>query len=279
MLKAETLPGQEHLLSQLFINDDSGLFDMLQHDLAIKREVVIQFPSYLFGPSGVAASNAEIGVAVMWTSKPSNQRGIFIGDSFRLGTVERTFTVNGVFPKGTIRDRFQLTTALYLKHPGTPAHNEKHLARVPGFLLGNLGDTTIHLKGSGSIFPIFTYKEDGPLWRVECNWSDPRSDAFDDENVRIILNESHPDYRFVGSGDTGKLTPLMKEIIATALHIIIKRTKDEVPLEDIMDQTNVEEGSVCLAVRYFIETFNLDVSTDENLAYSLRTHLDRKSGG
>src|SRR5690606_40879243 len=57
---------------------------------------------------------------------------------------------------------------------------------------------------------LFSLKENGPLWRVECNWSDPRLDPFDDENFRIILNENHPDYKLTGSGDKVGLSPLMR---------------------------------------------------------------------
>lgn len=278
-LKTETLPGQDHLLSQLFLKDENEVFDSAQHDLFISKEVVLPNPAYLFGPSGVAASNAEIGIGMMWTSKPSNQRGIFPGESFGADSGRQSFFITGKLRKGLIRDRFQLAVILYLKNPGTPNDDEKHLAQKSGIIFGSFGETTIHLKGTGSIFPIFTHQEDGPLWRVECNWMDPRTDAFDDENVRIIINEKHQDYKLVDSGDQTAPGPMMKEIIASALHIIIMKTLSEVSLEELERSNEFEEGSICMAVRYFRETFDLDFSSPENLAYTLRRYLDRKLGG
>jgi hypothetical protein len=275
-LSVEPLPGQEHLSSQMFIKDDAGYFNVNEYDLKICREIIIQFPSYLFGFSGVAAQNAEIGTALMWSSKPSNQRGIFEGESFKFDSSSQKLVIQGEFPRGLIKDRIQLKTILYLKSPGTPSLGEEHLARVPGFLLGNFGEVTIHLRGSGSLFPIFTLKEKGPLWRLECNWQDPRSDAFDDESVRIIINEGHPDYKYLELGNSEQLSPLMREIVASSLQMIIKKVIDETSLSEVLDSTDFASGSLCMAVQYFIRTFNLDMSSDENLAYSLRLYLDRR---
>jgi hypothetical protein len=278
-LFAESITGKEHIQTQFLLRDDLNVWNSEIHNLRFKREIVIQNPAHLFGVSGIAGQSAEIGVAVVWASKPSSQRGIFVGESFDIHTTKREFTVSGEFPAGLLRERFQLTTILYLKKQGTFNEEERHLAQKPGVLLGDLGTTIFHLSGKGSIFPIFSYKENGPLWRVECNWGDPRTDPFDDENVRIILNENHPDYRFLESTDRKKLSPLMKEIIASAIQIIIEKAASEVPLQDIMEGTDVERGSVCMAIQYFIQTFELDTSSSENLAFSLRTYLDRKMGG
>jgi hypothetical protein len=279
-LTTESVSGQEHLQTSLFLKDGLETWSSATHNLRIKKTITLQNPSLLFGPTGVAGKDSEIGVAVMWASKQANQRGIFRGDSIRFDTVQREFTVMGEIPKGVLRDRFHLNTVLYLKETGTIQAEERHLAQKSGIILGYLGkEITIHLKGNGSIFPIFSLKEDGPLWRVECNWDDVRSDSFDDENIRIILNENHPNYSLIESADRKQISPLMREIIASAIQIIIEKAKTEVSLHEIVEGRDIERGSVGMAIQYFIQAFNLDISSPESIAYSLRAQLDRKTGG
>ena len=51
---------------------------------------------------------------------------------------------------------------------------EMHLAQYPGTILGDLDRFKIVIDGRGSMFPILEIREPSqPLWRVECNWSDP----------------------------------------------------------------------------------------------------------
>lgn len=278
-LKAEPVAGQEHIQSQLHLTDEEDEWDSRTYNLRVKRTIIIRNPMPLFGPNGVAGSNAEIGVAVIWASKPSKQRGVFTGDSFTRTNFKTEYTVAGEFPKGILRDRLTLKTILYLKNPGITLNSENHLNQTPGAVLGELGETTIYLSGIGSVFPIFIQKESGPLWRVECKWGDPRTDEFDDENIRIILNESHSDYKLIDPGNKKSLSPLLKEIIASAVSIIIERVKETVSVGDILASKDIEEGSICMAVRYFIETFSLDTSSPESLAYSMRAYLDQKIGG
>lgn len=279
-LTSEPVSGQEHLQTSFFLKDESETWSSATHNLLIKKTITLQNPSLLFGPMGVAGKEAEIGVAVMWASKQANQRGILRGESFRFDTVKREFTVTGEISKGVLRDRFHINTVLYLKEVGNIREGERHLSQTSGIILGYLGkEVTIHLKGNGSIFPIFSLKEEGPLWRVECNWDDIRSDSFDDENIRIILNENHPSYSLIESTDRKQVSPLMKEIIASAIQIIIEKAKTEVSLQEIVEGREIERGSVGMAIQYFIQAFNLDIRSPESIAYSLRAHLDQKTGG
>jgi len=278
-LITEAVVGQEHIQSKLTIKDELEIWNYNSHNLILNRRIMIHNLSLLFGTEGVAGQQAEIGTAVMWSSKHSSQRGIFIGESFKISSVKRQFIITGEFPKGTLRDRFELKTILYIKKPGVLSEREGHLAHKAGFILGDMDETVIHLKGSGSIFPIFTVNEDGPLWRVECNWDDPRSDSFDDEYVRILINENHPDFKFIKAADKKRLSPLMKEIIASSIQIIMGRVQSQVDLQDIIEGKDVESGSVCMAIQYFIQTFDLNASSPEDLAYSMRNYLDQKTGG
>ena len=102
-----------------------------------------------------------------------------------------------------------------------------HLAQYPGTILGDLDRFKIVIDGRGSMFPILEIREPSqPLWRVECNWSDPLVDAFDTDSVVIYLNASHPGYKELVQGDL-KESYLLKEVTASALHVIIHRLEHE----------------------------------------------------
>lgn len=278
-LVTESITGQEHVQSRLHLKDESDIWNSETHNLHFLREVFIANPSHLFGPKGIAGTNAEIGIAVMWASRQSSQRGVFTGDSIRLNSDKNVFAIRGEFSPGVLRDSFTLSTILYLKSTGLLQDDERHLASVAGTSLGELGVTTFHLAGNGSFFPIFTLREDGPLWRVECNWEDSRTDFFDEDSVKIILNEKHADFKHTVSPDGEGFTPLMKEIVSSAIQIIIENVLKDVSFQDVMSGKGIDRGSVCSAVRYFIDTFDLDTSSKENLSYTLRKFLDRKVGG
>jgi hypothetical protein len=229
----------------------------------------------LFGRDGIAPKNATIGIAVKWMSKPSRQRGVFAGDSISIGDGKTEFAVQGELPPGTLRDHVVLSTVLYLKSRGKPDPGESHLANEPGMELGSLDTIVFHLTGEGSFFPVLTTKDDGPLWRVECLWDDPRSDPFDEYSFRIVLNENHPDYRLVNSPDGRTITPLLKEICLSAVQILIENVIEQVPVEEIRGEKDYDRGSVCDAVRYFIDTFDLDTGKRESLAFTLRDSVFR----
>jgi hypothetical protein len=277
LLIAESIAGQEHQFAQLYLKDHSGAWNPEEFNLAFTRNIYIPHLTWLFGKDGVAGENAEIGTAVIWASKQSNQRGVFVGESFTAYSEKNFFEVCGEFPAGILRDRVHLQTILYLKSAGQSGEAEQHFAKKPGTILGHLSETVIHFNGNASLFPIFTMAENGPLWRAECNWGDPRIDPFDEEYVRIVINESHKDYKYIAESDQG-LSPLMREIVASALQIIIEKVLEEVPLNDL-DGSETEPGSICIAVNYFIRTFSLDVSSKEMLAIGIRRHLDRIAGG
>ena len=279
-LVAKPLQGFENNHTRLYISDESGEWDPNQFNFKFERTLLISNPYYLFGEQGIAVRDAELGIAVKWTSKPSKQRGVFIGSSISLEKSEKDVlvSINGEFSPGTLREHFDLTTILYLKKPGNPNHAEKHLANIAGIELGVLDSFTYYLSGQGSFFPVFSIQDAGPLWRAECNWQDPRVDPFDDTSFRILLNENHPHYKHIHSASGNSVTPLLKEIVFFAIQILIENVLKDVPYDEVINGTNADSGSICQAVKYFIDTFDLETSTKEGLAFTLRKNMDDKFG-
>lgn len=277
-ITAGPLLGMENVLNRMSLADESGEWDPERHNLRFKRTIVIPNVRILFGRDGVAPEKAQIGIAVRWTSKPSRQRGVFAGDGFTISSEQTVFSIQGEFPPGILRDHFELSTILYLKASGAVQEDERHLANVPGVEIGVLDSVTFFLSGVGSVLPIFTTKDNGPLWKVERYWEDPRTDPFDETSFRILLNENHPDYRHLYT-DGLNPSPLMKELFLSALQILIEDVLDQVPSHELIAGRDADEDSMCAAVKYMIETFDLAVSSKEVLAFSLRDKIYDKIGG
>lgn len=277
-ISAKPLHGMEHVLTRLNLSDETGEWDPEKHNLRFKRTIVIPNSRILFGRHGIAPENAEIGIAVRWTSKPSRQRGVFVCEGLTASCNKTHFSIQGEFPPGILRGHFELSTMLYLKKTGTLHDGEHHLANSPGIELGVLDSMSFYLSGEGSIVPIFTVKDNGPLWRVECYWEDPRTDPFDESSFKILLNENHPDYKHL-LPDGQRLSPLMREIFLSAIQIVLENVFDQVSRSEVISGMDADEGSLCMAAKYMIDTFQLDTGSRERLARSLRENLYDKIGG
>lgn len=276
-LMTEILDSQVRVDS-LKVFDDRGLWTAAEYNLCLKRTFVLNNPFFLFGENGLAPKDAKIGLAVMWTSKSSNQRGTLLIDEFQLEPGKALdFTVDYSFASGLLKNSIKLQTIIYLKEPGTKQSNENHLANTSGIILGVLDETVVILDGNGSVFPIVEVKEPSKsLWWVECDWTDPLYDRFEEENVKIYLNISHPHHSFLNLEEEEMKSPLLTEIIANALQIIIYRAKESNYWDEIIKGKDFEPGSVAEAVYYFVNTFSLDVYSQENLAVSIRNYFDNR---
>ena len=145
-------------------------------------------------------------------------------------------------------------------------------------ILGELeGKFVIRLDGVGSVFPVYEIHEPGqPLWYVKCDWDDPTYDLFSD-CVAININTAHKNYKYLDKTKRTFDEQLLKEIMASALGVIITKLKEQ---ENYWDVTTIGEdlqsGSVSEAINYFINTLEWDVSGPESLSLSIRKFFDQR---
>jgi len=258
----------------ILVSDERNEWAPETHDLCIRRKVSIYNPNFLFGPNGLAGQSAELGLAMLWTSKSSNQRGVYEIGSVRNIPGPLVYSFSYAFPPGSLRGRVQLQIILYLRTPGDINDFERHLANETGTVLGTLDNFTIVLEGSGSVFPIVEVPEPlQPLWWVRCDWVDPQVDAFEVDNVRICLNSAHPEFKLLKENDN---TVLLREIIASAMQLIVEKVKESGNWDEIIIGKNCENGSIAEAVHYFVSAFGWDTSSPERLAATIRKDLESR---
>ena len=91
------------------------------------------------------------------------------------------------------------------------------------------------------------------------------------------MNKAHSNYKYIdGTKKKSFNIALLKEIMASALTIIIlKLHSDEDAWADTVNGKG-NLGSVSEAVYYFISTLEWDISKPENLSMSIRQFLDQR---
>lgn len=263
----------------LSVEDPEGLWHPEKYNLIVSGDIRLT-PSLLFGKNGISGQNDELGLAVIWTAKEANVRGAGLIGSFNKTADTLSFQTEIKFKPDMIRGIVTLRTVLYLKSVGTRKHDERYFASAPGTILGTMDETRLIIDGNGSVFPVVQIsKPDGPLWWTECNWTDASEDLFEEDNFCLYLNTAHPDYlSLTGNGNVVQ-SPLLNEIIASAVQILVTEVMSEADTaQNIRDGKNIAEGSVAAVVKYMIDVFGWDVnnSTPETLAADIRTSLDRK---
>lgn len=263
--------------SKHIIKDEQGIWDPDNYNLCLKRRYSLRTYQCLFGESGIACNNAVIGMALIWTSQDSKQRGVIEIGEIKKSNLDLSFSMNYEFPPAQLRGTVDFSTVLYIKKEGTPGWDEDHLANKYGCILGEIDKYSITLDGKGSVFPIYEVNEPGqPLWYVKCDWDDPTYDLFS-EAVQINLNVAHKNYKYLDKTKRTYDDQLLKEVIASALSIVILKLHDqEVYWDNTINGTGIQSGSVSEAVNYFVNTLEWDVSSPELISLSIRKFFDQR---
>lgn len=256
------------------------------HDLLITKKCSLAQAYCLFGIGGIVPSTAEVGVALKWISTKSDVCGIIpFGVINKLDSAIE-FTASAVLAKGLIKGSLKLQTFLYLKDPGKQFSNETYLARQPGTVLGILDQYEIFIDGNGSLFPIMEVNKPGePLWKVFFNDScDPLHDKFDNDNVEIQLNKAHPSYENLRVETSISETPLLLEVLSSALFVIFVAAKEAIDQDwdKVMNGEAGEDydtGSIADAVHHFVTKLGWNIDTPTKLAASIKEYFENIKQG
>ena len=260
------------------IVDDEGIWSPDDYNLCIRRRYSIRTYQCLFGQDGIACSNAKLGIALMWMSSDSKQRGVIPIGNIEKSSKDLELILNYEFEKAQLRGAVEFLTIIYLKEAGTPLWGEEHLANQYGCILGELENKfIIMLDGVGSVFPIYETAEPAqPLWYVKCDWDEPTYDLFSD-SVSININTAHKNYKYLDKTKRTFDEQLLKEIMASAIGTIITKLKEQENYWDVTTTgVGLQSGSVSEAIYYFISTLEWDVSSPETMSLSIRKFFDQR---
>ena len=275
----------EGLFKKLYtIYDSNGIWNFNDYDLFLKRTIKIEDPSSLYyndnsanNKNAIACHDATLGIAIIWTSKDSNQKEVIPVEEIQSFDIGKEITAEFKIPKRSVRGVLSFYTIIYIKNSGHPTSTEFIYANTPGINLGTIDEFNLAVDGNGSSFPIYEVEKKGyPLWYVECFWKDATIDDFS-QYVAIYLNTAHPKYVNINIKDKNNFSSqLFIEIMANAIGQIIETLRSEEKDDGFSILDDAQEGSVALAIKYFRDKLEWDLSTPSNLSLSIRKTLEEK---
>ena len=259
------------LSNEGFLKDERQIWNMGYYGLEIKCSFNIENGDKLYGTEGIACSDASIGLAIIWMSPSSKQRGVFPLGTIESSQASQTIEANLYFNKGELKGKLTLNSVLYISKAGNPVVEEDSLANEAGFIVGELDSMDIQLDDIIPVFPIFNVNSNGdPLWSVTCNWDDPKEDIFK-EVFSININEAHKDYQFLDRTKKSFSLELFIEVLSSALCVFVEKLRTEA---DFGKFDNPMEGSVAATFNYFVSRLEWNINSPEELALSIRKNLE-----
>ncbi len=258
------------------LEDPRGIWNVSEDDLGIKGFFSMRNPRALFGTAGVAPIDAKLGVALVWKSADSLQRGAMPILEFGSSAKAGNYSFHHDFKLGQFRGNVSFTLTLYLVEPSKS--NNSYFADESGTILGDFFDPLIlQFNGQGSIFPIYeiALSKKDPLCDLSISLSDPAEDQFLD-SVMIRLNVSHKNYHFIDMNSPDFNAQLFTEELSQALFLMVLEVKEYPSAwQNILDGMHFKEGSVCAVINYFIKTLGWNVTgSNIDLFNSIRLYLE-----
>lgn len=261
--------------NEYIIIDPKNIWNVKDYNLKFKTHLTIDNPKALFGKDGIVPSAASIKIALQWMSKPSQKRdakeiGIFTIDDT---IIDRTISMD--IKPDRLKEYVKLRVVFTVGDCDLISSNERHLANKKGMIVGMFNEAKIMLEGKGSEFPIATVSSgiNKPLWTLEYSSINPEIDKFSEENVCLLLNVDHPDYKYLDEENLESTTPLFKEIFSSAILMILLNLDKDGYLEKVKDSDDFEEGSICAAMHYFVRTFNIKVDSIISMMQSVKENV------
>ena len=243
--------------------------------LGIKAEYKFANPKALFGSNGVACKDATLGLAVLWKSKDSRQRGTIHIGSITYTSQECSLKLaRHMFNNGQFRGKLVLETVLYLQKAGTPEKDETILSNIPGTVYGSVDVTEVFFDGTGGICQTYINPvEGGPLWRVVCDFDDPLYDDFY-ESVIIENNPLNPGYQYIDPKSSSYKSEMLREILAEQMCTIlltIRSKCSEQQWNDIASGNSNKDsiGDITLSLM----RQGVDLSSPTACAETIRKHI------
>lgn len=247
--------------------------------MIIKTSVRLESPEKLYGHTGVACTNAQIGFYAVWSNPSTMQSG-----SCKLESLDGiNFELTRFFAPETINGTLTVTIHAFVeKSATTVSEEETFLMNDEGVSIGIVAVKTILLNDNHLSFPIIKVKEDDkPLWWAVLDWDDPAVDRFDN-SVTVFLNKKFKSYPH-----SSKDAEFLCTIISSVYFLIIKkiRSKDDEVLRSIFNGSDeFEEFSVCNVMEHFFRLGSLTFdkiknSTDEKLMEDLQKEINSLCGG
>lgn len=255
---------------------DDDVWKIERDGLRIRRKVSFEYPEMLYGGSGIACTGAELGVCIIWVNKALTQMGTILPVNEFFDESTKVYEFDYEFPAGTIKGDLHLDMQLYIKSSAeTVAEGENSLMNDEGVTVGTLDTVNLDFGSAYMEFPIIEVNsKTQPLWWLELSdWSDPKTDLFNEDNLCIYLNTAYDSCPKMG--DSIKYADVLIDIITSAYVMLFQRIKEMGELADTINDVDLEQGSISKILFYFKNSCETDIdfSSVEKMHKSIWTNV------
>ncbi len=242
-------------------DDQRLIWDPNKHNFTISRELEIAHSYLLFESGNLMDSNKEIGVALRYYSKQAHVTNTRFVDLFTATNQPTLIKYTETIEPGILRGSVKFELFLY--------------DLDTGLNLGTIDLFEVRIDGDASIFPIEEVHQKGePLWWIRANYSDPLIDELEYSNITIVINKGHRDAQGLEVTEGVQSSPLLVEVLSSALTLIILEVKESSEWENILNGES-QEDSIGAAIHYFINTFEWDISSIPALSKSIKSFFNK----
>ena len=277
-------PGATELSGDQYALGKDSDWNPAEHPLVV-QSLIERAPllEAIFGPEGVANSDAEVLLALEWASADSCWRTLGPVHGLRREEAGSGVMLNIELEPGTVRGSGFLSVQAFLGQ--SQAELVPGFAHHPGARLGPLAQPIeIIIDGDGSLFPVVeeSLGADGPLWELKACWSDPQDEPFSSDYVALVLNNAHPHFEQLRDRRALNIeqSPLMRQVFASWLALVIAQVKADMgaQFDTYQDTLDPDEGiaSIADAVHTFIRMGDLNTASLPELFISTQCWLDRR---
>ena len=232
---------------------DDEAWKVERDGLRIRRRITIEYPDVLYGRNGIACTGSELGVCIIWVN-----RSLTVNEY--MTDASKVYEFDYAFAPGILKGDLSLEMQLYIKRSAeTVQSDEKSLMNDEGVTVGTLDEIHLDFGNMYMEFPITEIKNNKqPMWWLELSdWSEPKEDLFNEDNLCIYLNTAYESCPRMG--ETIKYADVLIDIITTAYVMLFKRVMDCNCLADTINDVGLEQGSISKVLFYFKDSCETEI--------------------
>lgn len=239
---------------------DDEAWKVERDGLRIRRRIVIEYPTVLYGSTGIACSDAELGICIIWVNRSLTQMGTILPANEYMTDASKVYEFDYEFMPGTLKGDLSLEMQLYIKKAAEEVlSDEKSLMNDEGVTVGVIDEINLDFGSMYMDFPIAEINnKKQPMWWLELSdWSEPKEDLFNEDNLCIYLNTAYESCPKLG--DTIKNADVLIDIVTTSYVMLFKKVMDCGCLADTINDVGLEQGSISKILFYFKDSCEIDI--------------------
>ena len=275
-LEEKRLPKSDNPIDKM-LEDPTSYWDHKSEGVLSNMSLFIEHPSILFDKSGVALSDAVLGVGVEWLAKESKIRDYVFFGYIKNEPSPAQFSKSNIYIKDFTSDvTFRLI--FFVSKPGTPVDG-LYFGNEKGLVIGKIDCLKIVVNGKGSVFPLnIVSRPNDALWMVMADFDDPYSDSFNDEHVWISFNKDNPVFPLINEENKESFRlEFFKEILAASFAALLLEIRAHYDKGKFDLGRESDPGSIHTAVKYFANSLDIDVNgSPAELAKSVVRFIEKE---